>query len=99
MGVARDHRESRRATAICYVNVFQTQPEQRRCGVPVIPTCCLASRPAVTTRDGGEVLLTRTPERRRALARIVGADRRLPRADVEPDNLDSWTRSSDCCGA
>ena len=99
--VARDHRESPAGDfAICYVNAFQTQPEQRRWWRARHPDLLLRRRGRAVTDPGwrGEVLLdTRTPERRRALARIVGrwidGCAAAGFDAVEPDNLDSWTRS------
>ena len=86
---------------ICYVNVFQTQPGTR--------SWWLANHPSLLLRDSagrlvddadwpGETLLdTSTSAKRRELLAV--ADIWLARCAakgfraVEPDNLDSWTRS------
>ncbi|MCU0298099.1 MAG: endo alpha-1,4 polygalactosaminidase [Candidatus Nanopelagicales bacterium] len=100
--VARDWRESPApgTYGICYINGFQTQPEQR--------SWWLAKHPGlVLRRDGkpvfdpgwpGEMLLdTRTPAKRKRIASIMepwmrSCAQRGYRA-IEADNLDSWTRS------
>ena len=81
--------------SICYLNAYQTQPEETARWRAEHPGLVLG----VEDPDWpGEFLLDiSTPERRRELAGIVGgwidgcaaADYRA----VEPDNLDSWTRS------
>ncbi len=98
--VVRDRRDpAAGAYPVCYVNGFQTQPDER---------AFWARRPALVLRDGrgrpvldsawGEQLLDlRTPAKRQRLARVV--DRWLGRCaqdgfvGAEIDNLDSWTRS------
>ncbi len=99
--VARDWRESPAGEyAICYVNAFQTQPEQRRWWFTRYPDLLLRKKgQLVQDRNWhGEFLLdTSSARKRRALADVVGgwfsacADRGFDA--VEPDNLDSWTRS------
>jgi hypothetical protein len=89
---------------VCYVNGFQTQPDERR---------FWRRHPELLLRDGdgrlvvdeawGEVLLdVRTPVKRRALARISGrwvrGCARDGYAAVEFDNLDSFTRSHGLVG-
>ena len=100
--VARDWREKPAASTygICYVNGFQTQPEQRRWWLRVHPELVLR-RSGVPVSDPawpGEMLLdTRTPAKRAAVARVVGrwigTCARKGFDAVEGDNLDSWTRS------
>ena len=85
--------------SICYVNAFQTQPEER--------TWWLAHHRSLLLRVGGHyvedpdwpgeyVLDTSTAAKRAALAAVVGrwfagcASKGF--AAIEPDNLDSWTR-------
>lgn len=87
--------------SICYVNSFQTQPGRLRWWLSQHPTLLLRDARGRLVRDPGwpdEVLLDiRTPARRAAVARINRAwfDRcaRDGFQAVEPDNLDSWTRS------
>lgn len=87
--------------SICYVNSFQTQPGTLRWWRAKHPSLLLRDAHGRLVRDPGwpdEVLLDiRTPARRAAVARINGAwfDQCARRgyAAVEPDNLDSWTRS------
>jgi hypothetical protein len=83
----------------CYVNAFQTQPGEVKWWKHKHPRLLLKKdgKPVV---DGfwGEILLdTSTPTKRLRLARIVGRWITGCAADgfqaVEPDNLDSWTRS------
>lgn len=87
--------------SICYVNAFQTQPEENR--------WWKSNHPRLLLRDGaghlvtdpgwpGEILLdTSTAAHRRALAGIVGGwmstCARKGFQAVEPDNLDSYSRS------
>ena len=86
---------------ICYVNAFQTQPEQNGWWRAHARTLLLHDGQGREVTDPawpGEVLLdTRTPATRGALTRIIGAwiDGCAHSGDlaVEPDNLDSWTRS------
>ncbi len=85
--------------SICYVNAFQTQPEQATWWRRHHPTLLLRSRGHLVQDPGwpGEYLLdTSSAAKRRALLTIVGGwfdgcARKGFRA-VEPDNLDSWTR-------
>ncbi|PRY14488.1 endo alpha-1,4 polygalactosaminidase [Kineococcus rhizosphaerae] len=89
--------------SICYVNAFQTQPDENGYWFAQHPDLLLHdARGALVEDDGwpGEYLLdTSTPEKRAALAGIVGgwvdgcADAGFQA--VEPDNLDSATRSGD----
>lgn len=95
---------------VCYVNAFQAQPNEPgnpRIGDLAwfeanYPTLLLrGSRGSyVVDEDWGEVLLdTRTSAKRTTLAGILGAWFDRCKADgfdaIEPDNLDSWTRSDD----
>lgn len=84
---------------VCYVNGFQTQPDQRRFWRRHHWRLVLQEdgRP-VTDEVWGEWLLDiRTRQKRRALARIVGGWTDGCASDgfdaVEYDNLDSFTRS------
>lgn len=85
---------------ICYINAFQTQPGQLGWWRTRHPDLLLRhrGRPVADANWPDEVLLdigTRT--HRRVLARIVdrsfGVCERKGFDAVEPDNLDSWTRS------
>ena len=86
---------------ICYVNGFQTQPQEAGWWRAHHPDLLLHDRSGREVTDPGwpgEVLLdTRTPARRSALAAVLGTWMRGCAQDgyraVEPDNLDSWTRS------
>ncbi|MFS0883792.1 endo alpha-1,4 polygalactosaminidase [Aeromicrobium sp. 179-A 4D2 NHS] len=87
--------------SICYVNAFQTQPGTLGWWRRNRPGLLLRDRQGRLVRDAGwpdEVLLDlRTARKRAAAARIsrrwfAGCADRGFRA-VEPDNLDSWTRS------
>jgi hypothetical protein len=91
--VARDRTEAPAAGAynICYVNAFQTQPGALRWWRSKHPRLVLP----VKDEAWGEWLLnTRRP---RALAKVIGrwidGCARDGFQAVEPDNLDSWTRS------
>ncbi|WP_375476179.1 endo alpha-1,4 polygalactosaminidase [uncultured Jatrophihabitans sp.] len=87
--------------SICYVNGFQTQPGELRFWQRRHKSLLLRTAGGRYVHDPGwpdEVLLdTRTAAKRAAIARIVGRWFRGCRAHgyqaVEPDNLDSWTRS------
>jgi hypothetical protein len=84
---------------ICYVNAFQTQPEQAHWWRQEHPNL-LVRKAGRTVQDPdwpGEYLLdTSTPTKRAALLKIVGpwldGCARKGFDAVEPDNLDSWTR-------
>jgi hypothetical protein len=101
--VTRDRSESPAPGrySICYVNSFQTQPGTLRWWRAKHPSLLLRDARGRLVRDPGwpdEVLLDiRTPARRAAVARVNRAwfDRCHRRGfqAVEPDNLDSWTRS------
>lgn len=87
--------------SICYVNAFQTQPEEAAWWKRRHPDLLLTRAHGGFVEDPGwpgELLLdTSTGPRRAAIAAIVGrwisgCSRAGFRA-VEPDNLDSWTRS------
>lgn len=84
---------------VCYVNAFQTQPGEVRGWKRLHPDLLLRRRGRLVV-DGAwnEVLLdTSTAGKRRRLAKIVGGwidgCARAGYDAVEPDNLDSWTRS------
>jgi hypothetical protein len=84
---------------VCYVNAFQTQPDAARWWRSHHRNLLLKSRGRyVTDSAWNEMLLdTSTAARRRSLARIVGGwidgCARAGYQAVEPDNLDSWSRS------
>ena len=86
---------------ICYVNAFQTQPELRSWWLAKHPSLVLRdAHGRVVTDPGwpGELLLdTSTAAKRASLASIMGVwfahCRAVGYRAVEPDNLDSWTRS------
>lgn len=85
---------------VCYVNTFQTQPDEIAWWRANHPTLLLrnASGNYVGDPMWGEILLdTRTSAKRTALSRIMNgwfagcADKGYDA--IEPDNLDTWTRS------
>jgi hypothetical protein len=85
---------------ICYVNAFQAQPEELAWWRRMHRNLLLhdASGHEVVDRGWNEVLLdVGTRAKRRALAGIVGrwidGCARHGFQAIEPDNLDSWTRS------
>ena len=85
---------------VCYVNAFQAQTEELRWWRRHHPHLLLrdAAGRFVVDRGWHEVLLDiSTARRRSALARVVGrwidGCARHGFQGVEPDNLDSWTRS------
>jgi Glycoside-hydrolase family GH114 len=83
---------------ICYVNGFQTQPDERRFWKKRMRLVLKRDgRPVVDEAWGEWLLDLRTNAKRRALARIVGRWTERCAADgfdgVEYDNLDSFTRS------
>ncbi|MGN9914500.1 endo alpha-1,4 polygalactosaminidase [Phytohabitans sp. LJ34] len=87
---------------ICYVNAFQTQPGENAWWQAHHPTLLLKDAGGRHVEDpdwpGERLLDIADPARREAVAGIVGgwfadcADRGYQA--VEPDNLDSWTRSA-----
>ncbi|SDS75772.1 endo alpha-1,4 polygalactosaminidase [Microlunatus soli] len=87
---------------ICYVNAFQTQPEQASFWKREHPDLLLhrAGKPVTDPDWPGEFILdTTTSDKRRRITTIVGrwiddCATRGFRA-VEPDNLDSYTRFDD----
>lgn len=100
--VARDWRElpAPGTYSICYINGFQTQPEQRRWWLTRHPDLVLRrdGRPVADPGWPGEMLLdTSTDVKRQRIASILRpwirscGERGF--AAVEADNLDSWTRS------
>ncbi len=99
--VVRDRKAapSQRAYSVCYVNGFQTQPDERRFWRTRHWNLVLKKdgRAVVDSAWGEWLLDLRTPAKRKALARIVGrwvdkcADDGFEA--VEFDNLDSFTRS------
>lgn len=100
--VSRD-RTARPATGlynVCYVNAFQTQPDENAWWQRNHPELLLRRGGRLVTDPGwpGERILdTSTAAKRARLAAIVGrwiaGCRRAGFAAVEPDNLDSYTRS------
>ena len=101
--VSRDRTEAPLAGGytMCYVNAYQTQPDRVRWWKNNHDNLLLkkANGSYVVDSYWGETLFDlRTPEKREALATIV--NRWITRcADdgfqaIEPDNLDSWTRSN-----
>ncbi|RIX27827.1 hypothetical protein D1781_09845 [Amnibacterium setariae] len=96
----RTDRPVRGVYSICYVNAFQTQPQERAWWLRHHPTLVLrtgAGKPVVDPGWPGEAILDiSTAAKRRAVARIVnrwvdGCAAKGFRA-IEPDNLDTWTR-------
>jgi hypothetical protein len=87
------------AYGICYVNAFQAQPEERGWWLAHHRSLLLwkGRRPVIDTGWNEQLLDTSTPGRRSALAAIVGGwmagCARAGYRAVEPDNLDSWSRS------
>jgi len=84
---------------VCYVNGFQTQPDERRFWRrhPGLLLRDAQGRPVVDEAWGEVLLDVRTRAQRKALARIEGrwvrGCARQGYAAVEFDNLDSFTRS------
>jgi hypothetical protein len=85
---------------ICYVNGFQTQPDEENWWLSEHPDLLLRDNAGdpVVDEDWGEMLLdVSTPEKREALAAIVGEWIAQCAADgfdaIEIDNLDSYSRS------
>ena len=83
---------------VCYVNGFQTQPDERRFWKKRMRLVLKRGRRPVVDEAWGEWLLDiRTHAKRRALARIIGRWTERCANDgfaaVEYDNLDSFTRS------
>ncbi|UJR83246.1 endo alpha-1,4 polygalactosaminidase [Sandaracinus amylolyticus] len=100
--VSRDRTESPAAGIynLCYVNGFQAQPDASEWWLAEHPDLVLrdAGGDPVIDRDWDEMLLdTRTPEKRAALAEIVGGWIEQCADDgfdaIEIDNLDSYARS------
>ncbi len=84
---------------VCYVNGFQTQPDEKRFWRARWWLVLKRDGKAVVDEAWGEWLLDiRTSAKRAALARIVGpwidGCARSGYDAVELDNLDSWSRSS-----
>ncbi len=100
--VSRDRADSPApgAYSICYVNGFQTQPEEERFWLTEHPDLVLtdAAGKPVVDRDWGELLLdTRTETNRAGIAAVVGkwieGCARAGFDALEIDNLDSYARS------
>lgn len=86
--------------SICYINAFQTQPGEARWWLTRHANLVLRvhGRPVADRNWSGEYLLdVSSPARRRAVSAIVGGwidgCARAGYDAIEPDNLDSWTRS------
>jgi hypothetical protein len=85
---------------ICYVNAYQTQPDEQATWRGANADLVLrdsAGRPVVDADWGEQLLDTSTAAKRNRLAVIVGGwidgCAKAGYRAVEPDNLDSWTRS------
>ena len=101
--VSRDRTDApaRGAYNICYLNAFQTQPQETAWWRTRHPSLLLHTAAGREVHDPGwpgEVLLdVSTAAKRSVLASIVGhwIDGCAAKgfAAIEPDNLDSWTRS------
>jgi len=83
---------------VCYLNAFQTQPDERRFWRAHWRLVLKRNgRPVVDSAWGEWLLDTRTSVKRAAIARIVGrwidGCRAAGYDGVELDNLDSWSRS------
>ncbi|MGN6187631.1 MAG: endo alpha-1,4 polygalactosaminidase, partial [Conexibacter sp.] len=85
---------------VCYVNAFQTQPDETSWWKANHPDLLLRKSSGGYVKDTawGEILLdTSTPAKQAAIAAIVDGwidgCRAAGYQAVEPDNLDSWTRS------
>lgn len=100
--VSRDWRDRspQGAYGICYINAFQTQPEHKRWWRQRHPQLLLRHDGRLVTDPDwpGEYLLdVSTVAKRRSLGALTAAwmDGCVARGfrAVEPDNLDSWTRS------
>jgi hypothetical protein len=97
----RTVRAARGKYSICYVNAYQTQPDQRSFWTRRHPTLLLRNAAGGYVTDPGypdEILLdTRTAAKRARIAAILGGWFAGCAASgykaIEPDNLDSWTRS------
>ncbi len=88
---------------VCYVNGFQTQPDERRFWANRMGLVLHdAGRPVVDEAWGEWLLDIRTRAKRARLARVVGRWTRDCAGDgfdaVEYDNLDSFTRSHGLIG-
>jgi hypothetical protein len=87
------------AYGVCYVNAFQTQPAELARWRRLHPELLLRrhGRPVVDEDWGERLLDTSTAAKRRGLLRVVGAwidgCARSGFKAVEPDNLDSYSRS------
>lgn len=101
--VTRDRTASplRGAYSICYVNAFQTQPGELRWWRAHHRSLLLRRNGREVQDPGwpGEVLLdTSTARRRAGIAKVLGGwidgCARKGFQAVEPDNLDTWTRSN-----
>ena len=94
----RGERPLRGTYGVCYVNAFQTQPDEQAFW-RTHPRLVLrkGGRPVVDSAWGEQLLDLRTRAKRAALARIVGSwlhgCARAGYAAAELDNLDSFTRS------
>lgn len=85
--------------SVCYVNAFQTQPAELAHWRRAHPDLLLKKhgRPVVDATWGERLLDTSSARKRRALGKVVGSwiDRCAQSGfqAVEPDNLDSYSRS------
>jgi len=95
----RNDRPARGRYNICYLNAFQTQADEARWWATKHPDLLLRrhGRPVVDGAWNEQLLDTSTHAHRRALGALVGGWIDGCAAAgfnaVEPDNLDSWTRS------
>jgi hypothetical protein len=86
---------------ICYVNAFQTQPQDASWWLRHRPALLLRTSAGAVVHDPGwpgEMLLdTSSPARRSAILAVLAGQfahcRHVGYRAVEPDNLDSWSRS------
>lgn len=97
----RSARPAAHAYGVCYLNGYQTQPEQNRWWTAQHPGLLLRDKVGRTVEDPGwpdELLLdTSTSTKRATIAQIeagwIDGCARAGFLAVEADNLDSWTRS------
>ena len=97
----RSARPAALAYGICYLNGYQTQPQENRWWKVMHPSLLLHDNAGRTVEDPGwpgELLLdTSTSAKRASIAKVeyswVDGCARFGFSAIEADNLDSWTRS------